>query len=190
MEALLALEDGRVFAGRAFGASSERRGEVVFNTSMTGYQEILSDPSYRGQIVVMTAPEIGNVGVNLEDVESRRPFVEGFIVKNAWDVPSNWRAKQSLGDYLRDHGIVGISGIDTRALVRHLRTVGSQTGVISTRDLDASRLIEKAKAHPTLVGRDLVREVTCAEAYDWDQGTWRLDGGYGRIVVDGRTKVD
>ncbi len=186
--AILALADGTVFRGCAFGADGETAGEVVFNTSMTGYQEILTDPSYRGQIVCMTYTEIGNVGVNLEDVESRRPFVEGFIVKNAWDVPSNWRAKQSLGDYLRDHGIVGISGIDTRALVRHLRTVGSQTGVISTSDLDASRLIEKAKSHPTLVGRDLVREVTAADAYDWDQGAWRLDGGYPQIAAREKRK--
>ena len=186
--AILALADGTIFRGCAFGAEGETAGEVVFNTSMTGYQEILTDPSYRGQIVCMTYTEIGNVGVNLEDVESRRPFVEGFIVKNAWDVPSNWRAKQSLGDYLRDHGIVGISGIDTRALVRHLRTVGSQTGVISSTDLDASRLIEKAKAHPTLVGRDLVKEVTAADAYDWNQGAWRLDGGYSKIEAREKRK--
>jgi carbamoyl-phosphate synthase small subunit len=176
--ALLALADGRTFRGRAFGADGETAGEVVFNTSMTGYQEILTDPSYRGQIVCMTYTEIGNVGVNPEDVESRRPFVEGFIVKEYWEDPSNWRSRQSLGDYLREHGIVGIAGIDTRALVRHIRSVGAQTGVISTTDLDPDRLVRKAKEHPTLVGRDLVREVTCEAPYEWNQGVWTLDDGY------------
>ena len=176
--ALLALADGRTFRGRAFGADGETAGEVVFNTSMTGYQEILTDPSYRGQIVCMTYTEIGNVGVNPEDVESRRPFVEGFIVKEYWEDPSNWRSRQSLGDYLREHGIVGIAGIDTRALVRHIRSVGAQTGVISTTDLDPDRLVRKAKEQPTLVGRDLVREVTCEAPYEWNQGVWTLDDGY------------
>jgi carbamoyl-phosphate synthase small subunit len=176
--AILALADGTVFHGASFGAEGETAGEVVFNTSMTGYQEILTDPSYRGQLVCMTYTEIGNVGVNPEDVESRRPFVEGFIVKEYWAEPSNWRAHESLGDYLRRFGIVGISGIDTRALVRHLRTAGAQTGVISTRDLDAERLVRKAKDHPTLIGRDLVRDVTCVEPYDWHQGRWRLEHGY------------
>src|SRR5690242_12481750 len=132
MKAILALADGRIFEGIGFGAEGEAVGEVVFNTSMTGYQEILTDPSYSGQLVAMTYPEIGNVGVNPEDVESRRPFVTGFIVKEYWDPPSSWRARQSLGDYMRAHQIVGIAGIDTRALVRHLRTQGSQEGVIST----------------------------------------------------------
>jgi carbamoyl-phosphate synthase small subunit len=176
--AILALADGTVFHGASFGAEGETAGEVVFNTSMTGYQEILTDPSYRGQLVCMTYTEIGNVGVNPEDVESRRPFVEGFIVKEYWAEPSNWRAHESLGDYLHRFGIVGISGIDTRALVRHLRTAGAQTGVISTRDLDTERLVRKAKDHPTLVGRDLVRDVSCVEPYDWHQGRWRLDHGY------------
>jgi carbamoyl-phosphate synthase small subunit len=176
--AILALADGTVFRGVSFGAEGETAGEVVFNTSMTGYQEILTDPSYRGQLVCMTYTEIGNVGVNPEDVESRRPFVEGFIVKEYWAEPSNWRAHESLGDYLHRFGIVGISGIDTRALVRHLRTLGAQTGVISTRDLDAERLVRKAKDHPTLLGRDLVRDVSCVEPYDWHQGRWHLDHGY------------
>jgi carbamoyl-phosphate synthase small subunit len=176
--AVLALADGTVFRGSSFGAEGETAGEVVFNTSMTGYQEILTDPSYRGQLVCMTYTEIGNVGVNPEDVESRRPFVEGFIVKEYWAEPSNWRSHESLGDYLHRFGIVGISGIDTRALVRHLRTVGAQTGVISTRDLDPGRLVRKAKDHPTLLGRDLVRDVSCVEPYDWHQGRWRLDHGY------------
>jgi carbamoyl-phosphate synthase small subunit len=179
--AVLALADGAVFRGRSFGADGETAGEVVFNTSMTGYQEILTDPSYRGQLVCMTYTEIGNVGVNPEDIESRRPFVEGFIVKEYWSAPSSWRARESLGDYLHRYGIVGISGIDTRALVRHIRTTGAQTGVISTVDLDADRLVRKAKDHPTLIGRDLVRDVTCVAPYDWHQGRWDLENGYPTI---------
>jgi carbamoyl-phosphate synthase small subunit len=124
----------------------------------------------------MTYPEIGNVGVNREDVEARKPFVKGFIVKEYWDPPSNWRAELSLGAYMHEHGIVGISGIDTRALVRHLRTHGAQEGVISSTDLDADRLVAKARARPGLVGRDLVREVTCGEAYDWTEPPWQLGG--------------
>src|SRR5713101_7713219 len=178
MKALLALADGTVFTGCAFGAEGEAVGEVVFNTAMTGYQEILTDPSYRGQLVTMTYPEIGNVGVNPEDVESRRPFLEGFIVKEYWERQSNWRAQQSLGSYLKTHGIVGIQGIDTRALVRHLRDYGAQQGVISTVDLDPQRLIAKATAVPSLVGRDLVKDVTCTQPYDWQQGRWELEGGY------------
>lgn len=178
MKAILALEDGTIFTGTSFGAEGETAGEVVFNTSLTGYQEILTDPSYKGQIVTMTYPEIGNVGVNLEDVESRRPFVEGFVVKEYWERQSNWRARQSLGSYLREHGIVGIQGLDTRALVRHLRDHGAQQGVISTTDLDPQRLVAKAKAVPSLVGRDLVKEVTCREPYEWTQGQWELGSGY------------
>lgn len=176
--ALLALADGTVFEGSAFGAQGEAVGEIVFNTSLTGYQEILTDPSYKGQIVTMTYPEIGNVGVNVEDVESRQPFVEGFVVKEYWERPSNWRAQKSLAAYMREHDIVGIQGIDTRALVRRIRDGGAQQGVISTRDLDAKRLVEKAQAAPDLVGRDLVKEVTCREPYDWSQGYWELEGGY------------
>jgi carbamoyl-phosphate synthase small subunit len=174
--AFLALADGSVFRGTAFGADGETGGEVVFNTAMTGYQEILTDPSYAGQLVAMTYPEIGNVGVNHEDVESRRPFVTGFIVKEYWDPPSSWRAEQSLGAYMREHGIVGIAGIDTRALVRHLRTHGSQEGVISSVDLDPARLVARAKARQGLVGVDLVKEVTCAAPYDWTEPPWRLAG--------------
>ena len=176
--ALLALADGTVFEGSAFGAEGEAVGEIVFNTSLTGYQEILTDPSYKGQIVTMTYPEIGNVGVNIEDVESRQPCVEGFVVKEYWERPSNWRAQKSLAAYMREHDIVGIQGIDTRALVRRIRDGGAQQGVISTRDLDAERLVEKAQAAPGLVGRDLVREVTCREPYDWSQGYWELESGY------------
>ena len=178
--ALLALADGTVFEGSAFGAEGEAVGEIVFNTSLTGYQEILTDPSYKGQIVTMTYPEIGNVGVNTEDVESRQPCVEGFVVKEYWERPSNWRAQKSLAAYMREHDIVGIQGIDTRALVRRIRDGGAQQGVISTHDLDAKRLVEKAQAAPSLVGRDLVREVTCREPYDWSQGYWELESGYRR----------
>jgi carbamoyl-phosphate synthase small subunit len=178
MKALLALADGTVFEGLSFGAPGEVGGEVVFNTSMTGYQEILTDPSYRGQLVAMTYPEIGNVGVNHEDVESRRPFVEGFIVKEYWERPSNWRAQHSLAQYLQDHGIPGIQGIDTRALVRHIRTYGAQEAVISTIDLDQRSLVDKARARPGLIGRDLVKEVTCDAPYEWDESTWSLDRGY------------
>ena len=176
-EAILALADGTVFRGGAFGASGEATGELVFNTSMTGYQEILTDPSYEGQLVAMTYPEIGNVGVNREDVESRRPFVRAFVVREYRDVPSSWRAEQSLGAYLTHWGIPGIEGIDTRALVRHLRDHGSQEAVLSSVDLDPARLVQRAKDAPGLVGRDLVKEVTCAEPYAWEQGPWKL-GGY------------
>jgi carbamoyl-phosphate synthase small subunit len=180
MKASLALADGQVYEGLSFGAEGGAVGEVVFNTSMTGYQEILTDPSYDGQLVAMTYPQIGNVGVNPEDVESRKPFVKGFIVREYTAAPSNWRATEALHEYMRAHGIVGIQGIDTRSLVRHLRDVGSQEGVISTVIRDTGELVAKAKASPGLVGRDLVKNVTCAEAYDWNEGMWELEGGYKR----------
>jgi carbamoyl-phosphate synthase small subunit len=176
--ALLALADGRVFRGEALGASGESHGEVVFNTSMTGYQEILTDPSYRGQMVCMTYPLIGNCGVNPEDVESRRPWVNGFIVKEACPFPSSWRSRVPLDDYLREHQIVGIQGIDTRALTRHLRDRGAQEGIISTEELDGARLAERARALPGLVGRDLVTEVSVQAPHGWDQGPWDLTRGY------------
>ena len=178
MRAILALADGRIFDGTAFGAEGEVIGEVVFNTSMTGYQEILTDPSYEGQLVAMTYPEIGNVGVNPEDVESRKPFVNGFIVKNYTAQPSNWRAAQSLHEYMKANGIVGIQGIDTRSLVRYLRDKGSQEGIISTLTDNTDELVAKAKFSPGMVGKDLVHQVTCAEAYDWNQGMWELGDGY------------
>ena len=180
MKAILALADGTIFQGLGFGAEGETVGEVVFNTSMTGYQEILTDPSYEGQLVAMTYPQIGNVGVNLEDVESRRPFMRGFIVKDYTPQPSNWRASQPLHEYMRVNGIVGIFGIDSRALVRHLRDHGAQVGVISTGSASADELVAKAKAAPGLIGQDLVRNVTCPEAYDWNEGMWQLVGGYKR----------
>jgi carbamoyl-phosphate synthase small subunit len=175
-DAILALADGRVFRGRAFGANGEATGELVFNTSMTGYQEILTDPSYEGQLVAMTYPEIGNVGVNKHDVESRRPFVRGFIVREYREVPSSWRAEERLGDYLARHAIPGIECIDTRALVRHLRDRGSQQAVLSSVDLDAERLVRRAKDVPSMEGQDLANVVTCAEAYGWTQGPWTLEG--------------
>ncbi len=193
MKALLALADGTVFEGSSFGADGEATGEaggeVVFNTSMTGYQEILTDPSYRGQLVAMTYPEIGNVGVNAEDVESGRPFVQGFIVKEYWARPSNWRAQQSLGDYLKANGIPGIQGIDTRALVRHIRTHGAQEALISTLDLDRKRVVEKARALPSLIGRDLVKEVTCSAPYGWDEATWSLESGYAQRATSRKPRA-
>jgi carbamoyl-phosphate synthase small subunit len=176
--AMLALADGTVFEGYAYGADGETVGEVVFNTSMSGYQEILTDPSYKGQIVTMTYPLIGNTGVNTEDVESRRPFVEGFIVREGSVLASNWRSRQSLEDYLREHGIVGIQGIDTRALTRRIRDHGTQEGVISTVELDPARLAAKAKASPGLLGRDLVKEVCCEAAFPWSQRMWQWPLGY------------
>jgi carbamoyl-phosphate synthase small subunit len=176
--AILALADGTTFEGRSFGAEGEAVGEVVFNTAMTGYQEVLTDPSYCGQIVTMTAPHIGNTGVNLEDLEGAAPAVRGFVVKEASAVTSNYRARGSLQEYLARHGIVGIEGIDTRALTRHLRDRGAQEGVISTGESEPARLVEKAQASPGLIGRDLVREVTCVEPYAWRQGGWAWGLGY------------
>ena len=172
--AKLALEDGTVFTGTSFGATGEVDGEVCFNTSMTGYQEILTDPSYRGQIVTMTYTEMGNYGVNAEDVESAKPHLAGFVVKEYSERPSNFRAEQSLADYLRQHGVVGIAGIDTRALVRRLRIAGAMKGVLSTVDLDDASLVQKAKNSPGLVGRDLVREVIPEQPGEWKGGlsTW------------------
>ena len=178
MRAVLALADGKYFIGKALGASGEVSGEVVFNTSMTGYQEILTDPSYYGEIVTKTYPQIGNYGINSEDVESGRPFLSGFVVKEACPFPSNYRSEMTLSAYLKKHNIVGIEGIDTRALVRHIRTVGAQTGIISSVDLDPDSLIEKARLAPTIVGRDLVKEVTCEKSYQSTEGVWSLEGGY------------
>jgi carbamoyl-phosphate synthase small subunit len=177
--AWLVLRDGRTFRGRALGAVGEAAGEVIFNTAMQGYQEILTDPSYRGQIVAMTYPMIGNYGVNAEDVESRRPWVNGFVVKEASSVASNFRADAGLDDYLRGHGIVGIQDIDTRALTRHLRDRGAQDGIISSVAADPGELVERARALPGLVGRDLVAEVTADAPHGWSEGAWDLGRGYG-----------
>jgi carbamoyl-phosphate synthase small subunit len=172
--ALLVLSDGVVFEGRGFGCEGETTGEVVFNTSMTGYQEILTDPSYKGQIVTMTYPQIGNYGINTEDIESLYgPKVEGFVVKEYIDFPSNWRASQSLGRYLQDHKIVCIEGIDTRALTRHLRDYGAQMGIISTVDLNPESLLEKVRRHPGISAFDLVKDVTTKEKYSWGEGCWK-----------------
>lgn len=165
MKAALALESGEVYVGASVGAPGEVSGEVVFHTGMTGYQEVFSDPSYRGQIVMMTYPHIGNYGANEEDLESAHPAAAGIITREVSGVFSNWRAKESLEAFLQRHRLVGIAGIDTRALTRHLRERGALRGVLSTQDLQAGRLVEKARACPTLVGRDLVQEVTCERPF-------------------------
>lgn len=169
MKAYLALEDGTIFEGEGFGAATETFGEVVFNTSLTGYQEILTDPSYKGQIVVMTNPHIGNYGINSEDVESRQPWVEGFVVRELSPVVSNYRSQESLHEYLKRHNLPGIEGIDTRKLVKHLRTYGAKKGVISTKESDPKKLVQKAKDSRSIVGIDLVKEVTCSEPYEFNE---------------------
>lgn len=169
MEAILALEDGKIFRGKSFGATGEKYGEVVFNTSMTGYQEILTDPSYKGQIVTMTYPLIGNYGINKDDVESAHPFVEGFVVREYSKIASNWRSQGSLENYLRENNILGIEAIDTREITLHIREQGEKKAVLSTTDLDEKRLIKKAKDSPGLLGRDLVNEVTCKKSYHWQE---------------------
>jgi carbamoyl-phosphate synthase small subunit len=174
VKAILVLSDGTVFEGRSFGAAGETIGEVVFNTSMTGYQEILTDASYRGQIVTMTYTQIGNYGVNEEDVESAGGIkAEGFVVREACDFPSNWRSGSSLTEYLTQHSVVGIQGIDTRALTRHLRNHGAQMGIISTEDRDAARLLDKVRAHPGIAAFDLVKDVTAKGIYRWEEGCWK-----------------
>ncbi|MHC4878942.1 MAG: glutamine-hydrolyzing carbamoyl-phosphate synthase small subunit [Planctomycetota bacterium] len=168
--AKLALVDGTVFEGRAFGASGEVYGEVCFNTSMTGYQEILTDPSYTGQIVTMTYPLIGNYGINPEDVESKGLALRGFVVKELCRHESNFRSQKSLDDYLAENGVLGIEGIDTRALVRRIRVQGAMTGVLSTDDLDNESLVEKARKSPELAGQDLAKEVIPTASASWDEG--------------------
>jgi carbamoyl-phosphate synthase small subunit len=182
-KALLAMADGLVFEGYSFGAEGETSGEIVFNTSMIGYQEILTDPSYKGQIVTMTYTQIGNYGINEEDVESVKPYVEGFIVKESCNIPSNWRSMKSLQYYLQENGIVGIQGIDTRALTRHLRDFGAQPGVISTKDGNPESLVAKSKALPKMSGLDLTKDVTCKVPYTWDQGDWDIATGYARKTM-------
>src|SRR5437764_10047706 len=168
--AKLALEDGTVFVGRAFGARGEKFGEVVFNTSMTGYQEVLTDPSYKGQIVTMTYPLIGNYGVNSEDRESRRPQVEGFVVREMSRIPSNFRSQGTLDAYLAENNILGLEGIDTRALVRRLRVRGTMTGILSSEDLDDAALVHRARTCPGILGRDLVRAVVPERPFAWGDG--------------------
>jgi carbamoyl-phosphate synthase small subunit len=166
-KAILVLEDGRTFRGASFGAEGESFGEMVFNTSMSGYQEILTDPSYAGQIVAMTYPLIGNYGVNEEDTESRRPWVEGFVVREASKAMSNWRSTESLDSYLKRHKIVGIEHIDTRALVRHIRDKGAMRSAISTVDLDEKSLLEKVLASPEMNNRELASSVTIDKSFDY-----------------------
>ena len=167
MKAILALENGTWFEGEGAGAAGEAAGEVVFNTSMTGYQEILTDPSYLGQIVTMTSPQIGNYGVAAEDAESRAPQVAGFVIRDDSPMASNWRAEGSLRDYLVRHNVVAISDIDTRALTRVLRSAGVMRGIIATGDVDPRELVERAGRLPRMEGSDLVKAVTCTEAFDW-----------------------
>jgi carbamoyl-phosphate synthase small subunit len=170
----LVLENGQIFTGEAFGAEGEVDGEVCFNTSMTGYQEILTDPSYTGQIVTMTYPLIGNYGINSEDVESRGLFLKGFVIRELCEIPSNYRSQESLDHYLRRNRVIGLQGIDTRALVRLLRTQGALRGVLSTVDLDDQSLLRKVAAAPGLVGRDLVREVMPQSVSGWSEGLTEL----------------
>ena len=178
-KALLVLEDGKVFEGKAFGKEGEATGEVVFNTSMMGYEEILTDPSYKGQMVTMTYPLIGNYGISTKDFESSRPWVEGFIVRERSKIFSNWRAKTSLDSFLKEYNIVGIEGVDTRALTKHIRLQGAMKGIISTQDTDVKSLTEKAKHCPGVIGQDLVKDVTSKESW-W----WKKEGEYKIVVVD------
>jgi carbamoyl-phosphate synthase small subunit len=167
----LALADGLTFEGTAFGAKGERSGEVVFNTSFFGYQEILTDPSYVGQILCMTTPEMGNVGVNANDEESAHPHPVGMVVRSLTEEPSNWRSQGTLSGYLEKHGVVGISGIDTRKLVRHLRTTGAQMGVLSTENVSMAALVERAKQAPGMEGQDLASGISCKAPYVFTEGT-------------------
>jgi carbamoyl-phosphate synthase small subunit len=186
-KAILVLEDGRTFNGASFGAEGETFGEVVFNTSMSGYQEILTDPSYAGQIVCMTYPMIGNYGVNTEDVESRRPWVEGFIVREASPIASNWRSTETLDSYLKRNNIVGIEHIDTRALVRHIRDKGAMRSALSTVDLDAESLLQKVLASPPMENRELASVVTVTEGFDYPAAT---DAGRHIVAYDFGVKTN
>jgi len=182
-KALLVLEDGFSLEGESFGARGEAFGEVVFNTSMMGYQEILTDPSYKGQLVMMTYPLIGNYGINEEDIESAKPWVEGFIVKENSAVFSNWRAKGSLDNYLKENKIVGLEGIDTRALTKHIRLQGAMKGGISAIDLDKKSLLKKVRSSPGLIGRDLVKEVSCQKEYTWSADRVQRSAYSFKVVV-------
>jgi len=192
LKAVLALETGRTFTGRAFGAEGETAGEVVFCTSPTGYQEILTDPSYQRQIVVMTSPHIGNYGTHASFDESRKPFVAGFVAREFSPVASHWLPVAPLEPYMKTHNVVGIQDIDTRALTRHLREVGACQGIIATGDVDPKALVEKAKKAAGMVGADLVKEVTCSKSYHWEavsplppagEGVRRTGEGGRKVVV-------
>ena len=174
--AILALEDGSVFRGLAFGASTDGLGELVFNTSLTGYQEVLTDPSYKGQIVLMTAPQIGNVGVNEEDFESKQPFCSGFVVRELSTVVSSWRATGTLGALMAKYGVSGISGVDTRAITRRLRISGNQRAIISRNVNEPEAAVRKAKALASMEGCDFAKEVTTPEIYEWTEGLWQAPG--------------
>src|ERR1700682_3288861 len=168
MKALLALEDGRSFEGESFGATGTRVGEICFNTAMTGYQEVLTDPSYRGQIEAMTYPLIGNYGINSTDQESRSPHVRGFVIEELSEIPSNWRSEMSLGEYLRRWDIPGVQGIDTRALTRHLRTRGAMKACLTTEEISPEEATRRAVEGEGVIGMDYVREVSTPESYQWD----------------------
>ena len=186
--ALLVLEDGSIYRGWSFGATGTTMGEVVFNTGMTGYQEVLTDPSYCGQMVTFTYPELGNTGVNPEDEESNRPYVAGAIAKNVCDRPSNWRSTQSLGDYLASHGVPGIYGIDTRALTRKLRSSGAMNGAISSEVLDPEELIRQMQTLPSMEGLNLVKEVSTDKSYEWTEstgGNWAFDSSFDGVSQEG-----
>jgi carbamoyl-phosphate synthase small subunit len=189
MKALIALEDGTVFEGRSAGIDGEQEGEIVFNTSMTGYQEIITDPSYKGQIVTMTYPLIGNYGVNDEDVESRGPKVHGFVVREFSGITSNFRAKEDLLGYLKRHGIMAIEEVDTRALTKHLRVRGAMKAIISTKDLDPQSLVRKARDSVGIVGVDLVREVTCDAPHEYE-GEEASGGDLTVVVMDFGVKTN
>ncbi len=183
-KAWLALEDGTIFTGRACGAAGESGGEFVFNTAMTGYQEILTDPSYAGQCVVMTYPLIGNYGITAADNESNRPRLSGFVVREMCKTPSNYESVESVGAYLKKHGIVGIEEVDTRALTLLLRQKGALRGIISTVDGDKKRLVAKAKALPSMAGQNLAKTVTCEKPYSWDEGYKPADKSLHVVVMD------
>jgi carbamoyl-phosphate synthase small subunit len=180
MKAKLALADGRIFEGESFGVSGQAAGEVVFNTSMMGYQEVLTDPSYRGQMVLMTYPLIGNYGVNPDDFESEKPHLSAFIIKELSSIPSSWRSTVTLDEFLKKHNIMGIQGIDTRALTRHIREAGAQQAVLSTESISDDELVQLAKKSPSIVGQDLVKEVTCSKPYVWNEGEWDISSGYSK----------
>jgi carbamoyl-phosphate synthase small subunit len=182
--ATLILEDGRKFYGRTFAGEGETLGEVVFNTAMTGYQEVLTDPSYKGQIVAMTYPLIGNYGVNQEDMESAAIQVEGFIVREYLPYPSNWRSQKNLKEFLEEGQILGVEGIDTRALTKHIRTAGAMKGILATGDRDPEKLLQKVQGYPGLVGRDLVANVTTSSPYIWDGKRGPLPWKPGMTGVD------
>ncbi|HTV45082.1 MAG TPA: glutamine-hydrolyzing carbamoyl-phosphate synthase small subunit [Stellaceae bacterium] len=184
--AALVLADGSVFWGRGFGARGMAVGEVCFNTAMTGYQEILTDPSYAAQIIVFTFPHIGNVGTNLDDLETVTPAARGLVVRTGITAPANWRATGSLDDWLRERGLIGVSGIDTRRLVRHIRDGGPPNGVVAyqpTQPLDPAEMREAACAWPGIDGMDLAREVTCRQTYEWTETAWRHGHGFGRLAA-------